>query len=55
MIDDELDAAAVFPVELTLMLEAEGLEVVEAWGAEPGASEPEADDGAWHVLARVAT
>lgn len=51
-IADELDAAAVFPVELALLLEAEGMEVVEAWGAEPGASDPEADDGAWHVLAR---
>ncbi len=54
-IEDELDAAAVFPVELSLLLEANGLEVVEAWGAEPGRSQPEADDGAWHVLARFAT
>ena len=54
-IEDELDAAAVFPVELELMLEAVGMQVVEAWGAEPGQSQPEADDGAWHVVARFAT
>ena len=53
-IEDELDAAAVFPVELDLMLGAVGMQVVEAWGAEPGRSAPEADDGAWHVLARFA-
>lgn len=54
-LEDELDAAAVFPVELELLLDAVGLRVVGAWGAEPGASAPEADDGAWHVLARFAT
>lgn len=53
-IDDELDAAAVFPVELSLLLEAHGMAVAEVWGAEPGVAHPEADDGAWHVLARFA-
>jgi SAM-dependent methyltransferase len=53
-IDDELDAAAVFPVELSLLLEAAGMEVAEVWGAEPGQGAPEADDGAWHVVARFA-
>lgn len=51
-IDDELDAAAVFPVELQLLLEAVGLQVDEVWGAEPGVGQPQADDGAWHVVAR---
>lgn len=53
-IDDELDAAAVFPTELELLLEAVGMRVVEAWGGEPGVAAPEPDDGAWHVLARFA-
>lgn len=52
---DQLDAAAIFPVELELLLETVGLQVVEAWGAQPGVMPPEADDGAWHVLARFAT
>lgn len=51
-IDDELDAAAVFPVELQLMLEDVGMQVEQVWGAEPGGAAPDADDGAWHVLAR---
>lgn len=53
-LDDELDAAAVFPVELELLLEAVGMRVTEVWGAEPGVSELAADDGAWHVVARFA-
>ncbi len=51
-IDDDLDAAAVFPVELELLLEEVGMRVEQVWGAEPGAGGPEADDGTWHVLAR---
>ena len=53
-LDDELDAAAVFPVELELLLDAVGMRVEQVWGAQPGASRPEADDGAWHVVARFA-
>lgn len=51
-IDDDLDAAAVFPVELELLLAQVGMQVDEVWGAEPGVGPPEADDGAWHVVAR---
>lgn len=50
-IDDELDAAAVFPVELELLLAEAGLQVAEVFGAVPGGGPPEADDGAWHVVA----
>lgn len=49
---DELDAAAVFPVELELLLEQAGLRVDGVFGAVPGGEPPAADDGAWHVLAR---
>lgn len=51
-IDDELDAAAVFPVELELLLAEAGLRVEEVFGAVPGGPPPATDDGAWHVLAR---
>ena len=50
-IDDRLDAAAVFPVELELLLAEAGLRVAEVSGAVPGAGPPEVDDGAWHVVA----
>lgn len=50
-IDDRLDAAAVFPIELELLLAEAGLRVAEVSGAVPGAGPPEADDGAWHVVA----
>ena len=50
-IDDRLDAAAVFPIELELLLAEAGLHVTEVFGAVPGAGPPEADDGAWHVVA----
>ena len=50
-IDDELAAAAVFPVELELLLAEVGLHVAEVSGAVPGAGPPAADDGAWHVVA----
>jgi SAM-dependent methyltransferase len=49
---DEVDAAAVFPAELALLLDAVGMVVEEAWGATPGGDPPAADDGAWHVVAR---
>lgn len=51
-IDDELDAAAVFPAELTLLLDQVGMLVEQVWGAEAGVTAPAADDGAWHVVAR---
>lgn len=51
-IDDELDAAAVFPVELELLLAEVGFVVDQVWGATPGNGPPAADDGAWHVVAR---
>lgn len=51
---DELDAAAVFPAELELLLERCGMVVEQAWGAVPGEGPPESDDGAWHVVARFA-
>lgn len=51
-IDDELDAAAVFPAELELLLDAAGMQVEQVWGAEPGVSAPRDDDGSWYVVAR---
>lgn len=54
-LDDELDAAAVFPVELELLLGEAGLAVDEVFGAVPGGPPPAVDDGAWHVVARPAS
>lgn len=50
-LDDELEAAAVFPAELELLLDAVGLEVTEVWGGVPGEGPPSPDDGSWHVVA----
>lgn len=49
---DRLEASAVFPEELELLLEGAGLEVVERWGAVPGQDRPSLDDGSWFVVAR---
>jgi hypothetical protein len=49
---DRLDASAVFPEELELLLEEAGLEVVERWGAVPAQDPPSLDDGSWFVVAR---
>lgn len=52
---DRLDASAVFPEELELLLDDAGLDVVERWGATPGRDAPALDDGSWFVVARPRT
>jgi SAM-dependent methyltransferase len=51
---DVLEAAAVFPTELDLLLASVGLEAVAWWGSVPVESPLALDDGAWHVVARPA-
>lgn len=52
---DRLDAHAVFPAELELLLDGIGLEVVDATGADPDGGPPRDDDGSWYVVARPAS
>lgn len=49
---DRLEASAVFPEELELLLDDAGLDVEERWGAMPGQDPPSLDDGSWFVVAR---
>ena len=49
---DELDAHAVFPAELELLLTDAGLTVTAAYGADPASgAPPHDDDGSWYVTA----
>lgn len=50
---DRLDAHAVFPAEIELLLAEVGLVITAAYGADPAGGEPPTeDDGSWYVRAR---
>lgn len=52
---DRLDAHAVFPVEIELLLAEVGLEITGAFGSDPASGAPPTDeDGSWYVTARRA-
>lgn len=50
---DELDAHAVFPAELELLLASAGLTVTATLGSDPTSGDPpHPDDGSWYVTAQ---
>jgi SAM-dependent methyltransferase len=50
---DELDAVALYPRELRALAHQAGLEIVDTWGPEPGASELGLGGGTWHLVCRL--
>ncbi len=50
VLDDQIDAIALFPRELRALTYRAGLEIIEQWGSVPGAQPVSTDGGTWHLV-----